>query len=43
MRKSTSKRHATIALGTASSQTKGAGGLFTDDVLKNRGTGLSAE
>lgn len=37
-------RTAIVALGAASKQTKGAEGLFTDDVLKSRiNGGLAAE
>ena len=38
--KTSSKTHGSlIPLGTASKQTKGAEGVFTDDVLKSRITG----
>jgi len=44
MRTSSENRTRTIVLGTASKQTRGAEGLFTDDVLKSRiAAGLAAE
>ncbi len=44
MKKTIETRTRLIPLGVASKQTKGAEGLFTDDVLKSRITsGLTAE
>jgi hypothetical protein len=44
MKKTVEARTRLVPLGVASEQTKGAEGLFTDDVLKSRITGgLTAE